>query len=201
MAADLTTLLTTSVAVFTSTHFPSSSTQSDRPRSQGTICHCVHVKAPYATGCAQVTQVRARSLRLSVSFDQVTWRIRSSRRSACRRITREIAVLLSVATSRLSGVSRPCRSRGHFASLDVTAVARGRQPPGWRGRKPQINRLFCKPICKPDAARHLEPGETEPTERDGICPVRRGQRTRGRRLETGETVVVWLITQRQQNSS
>jgi hypothetical protein len=27
--------------------------------------------------------------------------------------------------------------------------------------------LFCKPICKPDAARQLETGETESTVRDG----------------------------------
>ena len=51
----------------------------------------------------------------------------------------------------------------------------------------QINSLFCKPICKPDAARQLETGETEPTERDGICPVRRGHRARQRRPETAET--------------
>ncbi len=62
--------------------------------------------------------------------------------------------------------------------------------------KLQIYRLFCKPICKPDAARQLETGETEPTERDGICPVRRGHRTRERQLGTAETHVVWLITQR-----
>jgi len=60
----------------------------------------------------------------------------------------------------------------------------------------QINSLFCKPICKPDAARQLETEETDPTERDGICPVRRGHRTRQRLPETAETDVVWLITQR-----
>ena len=65
-----------------------------------------------------------------------------------------------------------------------------------RGRKLQIHRLPCKPICKPDAARQPETGETEPTERDGVYPVRRGNRTRERRLETGETHVVVLITQR-----
>ena len=59
-----------------------------------------------------------------------------------------------------------------------------------------MNRLLCKPICKPDAARQLETEETEPTERDGICPVRRGHHARERRLETVETDVVWLITQR-----
>jgi hypothetical protein len=62
--------------------------------------------------------------------------------------------------------------------------------------KLQINSLFCKPICKPDAARPYETGETEPTERDGICPVCRGHHACGRRSETGETHVVWLITQR-----
>ena len=60
----------------------------------------------------------------------------------------------------------------------------------------QINSLFCKPICKPDAARQHETGETEPTERDGICPVRRGHHARQRLPETPETHVVWLITQR-----
>src|SRR5215472_11837611 len=39
-------------------------------------------------------------------------------------------------------------------------------------------------------------GETEPTERDGICPARRGHHTRERQPETVETDVVWLITQR-----
>src|SRR6185437_4718886 len=53
-----------------------------------------------------------------------------------------------------------------------------------------------KPICKPDAARQRETGEMEPTERDVISPVRRGHRTSKRRLETLETDVVWLITQR-----
>ena len=43
-----------------------------------------------------------------------------------------LAVLLAVAASRPPVVSRPGRSRGRFASLDVTAMARGRQPPGWR---------------------------------------------------------------------
>jgi len=61
---------------------------------------------------------------------------------------------------------------------------------------PQINRLFCKPICKPDTARQPETGETYPMERDGICHVRRGCRTRERPPETAETHVVWLITQR-----
>ena len=58
-----------------------------------------------------------------------------------------------------------------------------------------MNCLFCKPICKPDAARQPERRETEPTERDGICPICRGNRTRERRLETAKKHVVWLITQ------
>jgi hypothetical protein len=65
-----------------------------------------------------------------------------------------------------------------------------------RVRELQINSLFCKPICKPDAARQRETGETEPTERDGTGPVRRGHRTRERRPETPEINVIWLITQR-----
>jgi hypothetical protein len=78
-----------------------------------------------------------------------------------------------------------CRAPG-------TAATEGRGGCG----KVQINSLFCKPICKPDAARQLETEETDPTERDGICPVRRGHRTRQRLPETAETDVVWLITQR-----
>jgi hypothetical protein len=62
--------------------------------------------------------------------------------------------------------------------------------------KLQIDRLFCKPICKPDPARQYETGETEPTERNGICLVRRDHHVRERLLETPETHVVWLITQR-----
>ena len=64
------------------------------------------------------------------------------------------------------------------------------------GRELQINSLFCKPICKPDAARQYETGEPEPTERHGICPVCRGRPPRDRRPETAETGAVWLITQR-----
>ena len=60
----------------------------------------------------------------------------------------------------------------------------------------RINSLFCKPICKPDAARQLETGETDPTERDGTGPVRRGHYVRERLPGTSETNVVWLITQR-----
>ena len=67
-----------------------------------------------------------------------------------------------------------------------------------RAQEPQLNRLFCKPICKPNAARQDETGETEPMERDGNGPVRRGRRGRARRPEMSETHVVWLITQRSQ---
>src|SRR5215813_15242668 len=67
---------------------------------------------------------------------------------------------------------------------------------GRKDTEPQINSLFCKPICKPDAARQRETSGTEPTERDGFCPVRRGHHARERRPETSETHVVWLITQR-----
>jgi hypothetical protein len=46
---------------------------------------------------------------------------------------------------------------------------------------------------------HVKPGETretEPTERDVLCPVRRGHWTCKRLPETGETRVVRLMTQR-----
>ena len=62
--------------------------------------------------------------------------------------------------------------------------------------RPLNKNLFCKPICKPDAARQRGTGETEPTRRDVICPVRRGHHPRERRPGTPETSVVWLITQR-----
>jgi hypothetical protein len=62
--------------------------------------------------------------------------------------------------------------------------------------KLQMNSLFCKPICKPDAARQYETGETDPTGRDGIRPVCRGHHARERLPETSETHIVWLITQR-----
>jgi len=60
----------------------------------------------------------------------------------------------------------------------------------------QTNSPFCKPFCKPDAARQLETEETDPTERDGTGPVRRGHYVRERLPGTSETNVVWLITQR-----
>jgi hypothetical protein len=64
------------------------------------------------------------------------------------------------------------------------------------GRELQINSLFCRPICKPDAAGQPETGEMDPTERDGTRPGRRGHYTRERLPGTPETYVVWLITQR-----
>ena len=36
---------------------------------------------------------------------------------------------------------------------------------------PQVNRLFSKSICKPDAVEPGETGEMEPTERKVICPA------------------------------
>ena len=80
---------------------------------------------------------------------------------------------------------------GHSAAPRDGSHGRARRGAGTADHSP-----FCKPICKPDAARQLETGETEPTERDEICPVRRGHRARERRPETPETEVVWLITQR-----
>ena len=65
-----------------------------------------------------------------------------------------------------------------------------------RRRKPQATRLFCKPICKPDVVKPGETGETVQTERDVICPVRRGHHARERPSETPYTHVVRLITQR-----
>ena len=73
-------------------------------------------------------------------------------------------------------VSRPrrlavaCRVRTRCRAPRDGSHGRARRGCG----KLQINRLFCKPICKPDAARQDETGETEPTERDGTGPVRRG---------------------------
>ena len=89
-----------------------------------------------------------------------------------------------------------CHAPGRLCRARCRRKPRSRE----RRRKPQINRLFCKPICKPDAARQLETGETEPTKRDGICPIRRGHCTRERQPETAETCVVWLITQRPQET-
>ena len=99
-------------------------------------------------------------------------------------------------------VSRSGRSRGCLASLDVTAVGRGRQPAWMAGecRKPQINRLICKPICKPDAAILFETGDGADGARWALsCPPRSPRRER--LPETSETHVVWLITQRRLETS
>ena len=66
----------------------------------------------------------------------------------------------------------------------------------WNDRDPQARNRFCKPICKPDAAGQLETGETWKDRVDFAAQVGRGQRGDRRLLETGETRVVWLITQR-----
>ena len=87
-----------------------------------------------------------------------------------------LAVFLVVTRSRLRDSSREEGGEGY--------------------KEPQVNQLFCKPICKPDAARQHGMGETEPTERDVICRVRRGHHDRERQAETAETHVVVLITQR-----
>ena len=90
---------------------------------------------------------------------------------------------------------RPAMPRGK--SLGGPGHGAARQPrKGGRGRELQISRVFCKPICKPDTVRQCEMGETEPTRRDVICPIRRRHRTPERQPETSETHVVWLITQR-----
>jgi hypothetical protein len=103
------------------------------------------------------------------------------------------------------GVPQRARRPGHtegpyglgrlaaWPSLSLNPQVAKRVP---RVRELQIKSLLCKPICKPDATRQPETGETEPTERDGICPVHRGHRTRKRQPETGKTQVVWLISQR-----
>lgn len=75
----------------------------------------------------------------------------------------------------------------------VTAL-REWQPRGrGRTRKPQLNSLLCKPVCKPDAVKRSETGETEPIKRTVICRVRRGHCTRERLSEMSETVVVRLM--------
>ena len=89
---------------------------------------------------------------------------------------------------------QPCREAGRLAAPD-TVPHDSHGGAGW-ARELQASRLLCKPICKPDAARQRETGETEPTGRDEICPVRRGHHARERLPETPETDVVVLITQR-----
>jgi len=65
-----------------------------------------------------------------------------------------------------------------LAFLPAAACSRPRDNSHQEGSKAQIEWLFCKPICKPDAAKPGETGETEQPDRDVICPVRRGRCTR-----------------------
>ena len=60
----------------------------------------------------------------------------------------------------------------------------------------QAGKLICARICARDAAGHAETGETQKAWDDSIPQVRRGQGCDRRLSETGETHVVWLITQR-----
>ena len=89
----------------------------------------------------------------------------------------------------------PCQSLGepgHGAvHPEMAAVKRGKGAGNCRSLACLVNRFVNRTLR--DSTRRGETGETE---RDGICPVRRGHRTRERRLETVETYVVWLITQR-----
>jgi hypothetical protein len=71
-----------------------------------------------------------------------------------------------------------------FARLD------GRTP------EPCACPLHVKPICKPDAPEWDGTGETGQTDCAVLGLVRRGHRIRERPPATGETRVVWLITQR-----
>lgn len=59
----------------------------------------------------------------------------------------------------------------------------------------QVNRLFCKPICKPDAAGQAETGETQKVREDFAEKIDRGQQGDQGQPETAETAVIWLITQ------
>jgi hypothetical protein len=69
---------------------------------------------------------------------------------------------------------------------------------GWKPRKALANSRICKPMCKPDAVKRDEAGETELTSWTVLCRVRRGRCIWGRPLGTAETGVVRLITQRSQ---
>ena len=62
--------------------------------------------------------------------------------------------------------------------------------------KLQAGRLICARICARDAAGRAETGEAQKIPEDFAAPVGRGQRGNQRQLETAETHVVWLITQR-----
>ena len=59
-----------------------------------------------------------------------------------------------------------------------------------------VRRLICAQICARDAAGWVETREMQRTRHEHPPSVRRGQRGDQRRRETGETHIVWLITQR-----
>ena len=60
----------------------------------------------------------------------------------------------------------------------------------------QTRRPICARICARDVAGQAETGETQKAWGDCMPQVCRGQRGDWRLSETGETNVVWLITQR-----
>jgi len=60
----------------------------------------------------------------------------------------------------------------------------------------QAGRPICARICARDVAGQAETGETQKAWGDFMPQVCRGQRGDWRLSETGETNVVWLITQR-----
>jgi len=87
-----------------------------------------------------------------------------------------------------------------FGGSQVQAMGQGGAEHGFldrsNDRNPQAMMRFCKPICKPNAARRLEIGETQKARDDfapHVCPGQGGDQ---RLPETPETHVVWLITQR-----
>jgi len=92
-----------------------------------------------------------------------------------------------------------------FGGSQVQAMGQGGAEHGFldrsNDRNPQAMMRFCKPICKPNAARRLEIGETQKARDDfapHVCPGQGGDQ---RLPETPETHVVWLITQRSRGSN
>ena len=157
--------------------------------------HCV-------IGCTDPGQnpsaVRSGSSRVrGRGLDRVTTRSLHRAGLASVLTTRTLRSASGTPAGDASPASRPCHEAVAWRAR-TWCCAPGMAAAGRKGRGAGIGRSFacCKPICKPDAARQLETRETEPTERDGICPVRRGHYARERRPETSETNVVWLITQR-----
>jgi hypothetical protein len=65
-----------------------------------------------------------------------------------------------------------------------------------RPGNPQVNHQSCKPICKPDATGRAENGETRKVGRQHARPYTEVSAESGDGVETAETYVVWLITQR-----